>query len=654
MCGITGYFLKAPGASAATLIAMSSSIKHRGPDDEGFVFVNTKTNKHKTYSSQVSPSEVTARLPQLAANSSVGSHEVALAQVRYSIIDLSSNGHQPMWSDCGKACITFNGEIYNYIELRDELIQQDYVFSTKSDTEVFLAGYLAWGDGVFAKLNGFFAVAIYDVRKKSVLLARDRLGVAHMYFNRDSDRGIYWASEIKALRAAGCVNDTAIDISALTDFIIYNRRDRGGTFWHGAEDFPPGHYIWLENGGEWRPQRYWSLPNTRWRRNDISIAESVSGLADVLTDSLEIRLRADVPIAFELSGGMDSSALVGLAAGRLGRSFTTCTIEFPQAHSNEEPFARLVAQRYQEQIDYRVVKPPLEHFWEEANDFIWLQEEPFHAPNLHTNQALRRMLKKDGIDVVITGAAGDEMLAGYAADYLGPYLRHLLAKGEIRKCARELVSNCEVPMHKGLVGLMLDMVLSEERRSIFGKWRTGEYQLLTKVLSTCVIDAPLRLPSQMAGASFHGRTLNNMTHRLMNYWLRSGAKSDYGIPIEARAPFLDYKVVEYCCQLPPEYLIHDGWHKFVLRKAVESYLPDEVVWRRQKMGFPFPYREWLRANKEIAFKNSQGVDCPYIEITALFQYYDELVKIAPVTLWRLLSVILWWRRVIENREIQAL
>jgi asparagine synthase (glutamine-hydrolysing) len=217
--------------------------------------------------------------------------------------------------------------------------------------------------------------------------------------------------------------------------VIFGNRDRGGTFWRGIEDFPPGHYAWLDNSKEWRPHRYWSLPKSRWKSDDISFEEASTGLADVLSSSLELRMRADVDIAFELNGGMDSSALVGLAAGRLGKRLTTCTAEFSEAHSNEEPFARLVAQRYPDQIDYRVMKPSSDSFWKEASDFVWLQEEPFHAPNLHTNQVLRRGFKERGIDVVITGAAGDEMLAGYAADYLPSYLRYLLAERRLGRFA---------------------------------------------------------------------------------------------------------------------------------------------------------------------------------------------------------------------------
>lgn len=651
MCGISGYLVHKPLTSSRQLSAMSASIYHRGPDDEGLVFINMDTSTSATYSSARSPAKIQSLWPMLQSSQLVASHHVGLSQVRYSIIDLSPDGHQPMWSACGNVCLTFNGEIYNYLELREELIQAGFRFRTRSDTEVLVYAYLAWGDKVFSKLNGFFALALYDKRRNAVLLGRDRLGVAHLYFHRHSDQSIFWASEIKALLASGCVDRTSIDDAAVADFLLFNKRDRGGTFWRGVEDFPPGHYAWVALGVEFQPKRYWSLPATRWSVANLSRDAAATGLRDLLTEALRLRLRADVPIGFELSGGMDSSALVGLAAGRLGEKLTSYTVEFEEAHSNEEPFARAVAQRYPQNIDYRVIKQPKESFWEEADRFVWIQEEPFHAPNLHTNQYLRRMMKADGAHVVITGAAGDEMLAGYAGDYLGPFLRHLLATGQLRRFYSEISQNSEITAGQSLKGLLADLFLTEENRALRGMARTGELGLLEKVLPENVFSVPLRCPSAPVGKTFHGRTMANMTHRLMNYWLRSGAKSDYGIPIESRAPFLDYRVVEYCCQLPPEYLISGGWHKHVLRLAVKDYLPEQVVWRRQKMGFPFPYREWLIASRAVAEKNATGIDCPYINTKALFAHYDDFVKTTPVTLWRLLSVLLWWRRVIENREI---
>lgn len=653
MCGISGFFLfKEQRDLSNQLAIMSDAIRHRGPDDEGFVFVNIDSGHAETYSSSRSPASVAKRWP-LLMDSGIPPHHVGLAQVRYSIIDLTEGGHQPMWSACGQICLTFNGEIYNYLELRQELKQLGYQFCTQSDTEVLLTGYLAWGEKVFKRLNGFFAIALFDRRKSAVLLARDRLGKAQLYLARHSDRSVYWASEIKALLSAGCVDRSRIDAAAISDFLLFNRRDRTGTFWTEAEDFPPGHFAWLGRNGTWNPCPYWTLPASRLGIEDLSAQEAAIGLRDLLGDALRIRLRADVPIAFELSGGMDSSALVGLAAGLLGEKFTAYTVEFPQAHSNEEPFARTVATRFPQQINYRVIKFPQDHFWEEADRFVWQQEEPFHAPNLQTNQHLRTLLKQNGAHVVITGAAGDEMLAGYSGDYMPPFLRHLLKHGEWNLFVQELKTNTELTPFRGLKGLLLDSILSEENRARISRWRSGEWELLAQVLPREIMANPSHRPSTPNEKTFHGRTLANMTYRAMNYWLRSGGKSDYGIPIESRAPFLDYRVVEYCCRLPPEYLIHSGWHKNVLRMAVKDYVPEQVLWRRQKMGFPFPFREWLLESKKKVRHNIYDIDCPHVDTRSLLVIYDKFVRVAPITLWRLISLALWWRRVIEGRPIHS-
>lgn len=650
MCGITGYFL-AKATTNSPILKMSAAIAHRGPDDEGFLLADVQSCPGHTYSSIRSPSLIQDRWPPLTDGAVTPPHQLAMSQVRYSIIDLSPGGHQPMWSACGNVCLTFNGEIYNFVELREELKGLGHQFRTSSDTEVLLYGYVEWGESVFQHLNGFFAVAIYDKKRKAVLLGRDRIGKAHLYFTHRPGDSFYWASEIKSLIAAGRVHHDSIDIASIADFILFNRRDRGGTFWRDAQDFPPAHFAWIDHSCIFRPIRYWALPAGRLSVKDLSENEASTGLANILADALNVRLRADVPVGFELSGGMDSSALVGLAAGRLQRNFKTYTIEFEEAHSNEEPYARVLANRYPTNIDYRVIKPPREEFWLEANDFVWLQEEPFHAPNLHTNQRLRREMKADGAHVVITGAAGDEMLAGYPADYQIPYLRHLLGSANISGFVAELFANTEVKPGQAIKSLMIDMLLSQEQRALAGKRRSGELRMLNSILAPAVLNSPLNNPSTRAENSFHGRTLANMTHRLMNYWLRSGPKADYGIPIETRAPFLDYRVVEFCTQLPPEYLIHHGWHKHVLRNAVEPYVPSEVVWRRNKMGFPFPYREWLLASRAIVEKNIGDVDCPFISVGAFRDNYERMVAIAPVTLWRVLSTLLWWRRVIEERSI---
>lgn len=651
MCGIAGYFVS-ESRRVTPILAMAASIEHRGPDDEGFMLADVMTQQCHTFASAKSPRSIKQLYPVFDAGKFIPKHHLALAQVRYSIIDLSPNGHQPMWSKCGRFCIIFNGEIFNYIELRELLKKTGRIFLTQSDTEVLLQAYMEWGVQMFNYLNGFFAFAIYDVHRKQVLLGRDRIGKAHLYIARDGDE-VYWASEIKALIRARKVDTRKIDSSAVADFIIYGRRDRAGTFWDGVLDFPPGHYVWLGHDTKFNPVRYWSLPSTRKSIQDIGLDEASAGLRELLIDALALRLRADVPIGFELSGGMDSSALVGLAAGAMGQKIRTYTIKFDEVHSDEEPYARAVAQRYPDLIDYTVIKPPQDEFWQAANRFVWEQEEPFHAPNLHTSQAMQRLIKEHGAHVVISGAAGDEMLAGYAGDYMGPYLRHLLGKGSIASFLKALHASTEISPVQSLKGLLWDVVWSQEQRAVMGKRKIGEFMLLKSVLSPELLDVKIMGLSTKAEDSFHGRTVANMTHRLMNYWLRSGMKSAYGIPIEIRAPFLDYRVVEYCTTLPPEYLIHDGWHKYVLRKSVEQFLPAEVVWRSNKMGFPFPYREWLTSSKSNVLANVFDLNCPFINLSEFLKYYDRFIVVAPVTLWRLISVLLWWKCVVMGEEVVA-
>ncbi len=653
MCGIAGYSVLDASQSGALIHAMSASIRHRGPDDEGFAFFNRATQAGEAYASTRSPRVVKCELQELRPTHQVSAHHTALAHVRYSIIGPGAGGHQPMWSSCSNVCLTFNGEVYNYVELREELAARGMVFRGDSDTEVLLAGYLAWGEEVFERVNGFFAVALYDRRKRATLLARDRLGKAHLYLKRDRNGTVFWASEIKALIAAGVVSNDCIDTRAVADFIFFNRRDQRGTLWADVEDFPPGHLAWVAPQRVFRPQAYWMLPHGRLRRADLSQREAAHGLRERLVEALRIRLRADVPIGFELSGGMDSSALVGLAAADLDARFSAYTIDFDTPGASETGYARQVAARYPNHIEHRVLRPTKMSFWEDADRFVWEQEEPFHAPNLHANQQLRRTLKAEGAHVVISGSAGDELLAGYASDYLAPFLRHLLARGEMSRFLQELYRNTELSAWRAVKRLLADLLLSEGARILYAKKRSGEGALLAKVVSEDVASASKGIVSPASDKSFSTRVRANMTYRKMNYWLRSGAKANYGIPIEARAPFLDFRVVEYCMQLPPEYLIVDGWHKHLLRMAVDDILPRDVVWRRNKMGFPFPWTEWLVASRRVVERNLKGIDCPYVRGHKLMEAYENLASRAPTTLWRLISVSLWWRRVVERREILA-
>lgn len=401
MCGIAGFQTNLNG-SVKTILAMNNAVSHRGPDDGGFVLIDTTNRTTHDFASTASPRSIRSKLPILEHAQEL-KFDAALSHTRYSIIDLSSAGHQPMWDSESSICITFNGEIYNHIELREELQSHGLHFVSNSDTEVIIQGYKLWNVGVLNRLNGFFAIALYDRSLNKILLARDRLGKADLYYHQKADHAVYWASEIKAILCSTGIQRSAVDPIAVADFILNGRRDRHGTFWSDIKDFPPGSYAWIRTNKDLCFERFWFPDLKRLKSTDLTVHEAASGMVERLEKSLAIRLRADVPIGFELSGGLDSSALVGIAAGILSKNISTYTVKFEESHSNEEPFARMVADRYPNLIDYKVLIPPKSDFWESSDDFVDVQDEPFHSPNLQTNQSIRRLFKSSGVGVVITG-----------------------------------------------------------------------------------------------------------------------------------------------------------------------------------------------------------------------------------------------------------
>jgi asparagine synthase (glutamine-hydrolysing) len=266
---------------------------------------------------------------------------------------------------------------------------------------------------------------------------------------------------------------------------------------------------------------------------------------------------------------------------------------------------------------------------------------------------MQKLIKNDGAGVIMSGAAGDEVLAGYSYEYLTPFLSYLLTSGKLREFYTEIVSNSERSAISSLKDLSVSMFLNSEQRQWLKMHRKGELDLIEKTVSHGVMESARAIERYRCDERFVGRVRDNLTHRLMNYWLRSSAKSVYCIPVELRAPFLDYEVVEFCSHLPPEYLIKKGWHKYLLRRAMVSDLPKEVVWRRNKMGFPFPISEWLVESKTIIGKNICDVDCPFVKSGALMAEYDNLVAVAPLTLWRIVMVALWWRRVVTGQRLSV-
>jgi asparagine synthase (glutamine-hydrolysing) len=645
MCGISGYFLtNTVETSVEKILRMTRIIAHRGPDDEGLTLISPESS----HAIDLTTADSAKGVPhyQCAEADNRAPHRIAFGARRFSIVDISPAGHQPFWSHDRRVCVAFNGEIYNYVELRQELETLGHGFYTNSDTEVLVESYKRWGADCFRRFNGFWALSLYDMEKRAMLLARDRHGKAPLYITK-TPNGLLWSSEIKGIFAAMGSSDYAVRDQAVSDFILHGWRDVfHETFYDGIATFPNGAYAWIEPDGGYRPQKYWMLPQQRMKERDVSPDEAIEKFRDLLDDAIKIRLRADVPVGFELSGGMDSSAIVGLAA-QTRIALHAFTVSFSGTGYDEEPFARKLVERYQDHINYTVLQPPEDDLFEQADEYIKLMEEPFHSPNMLTNQGIWREMSKAGIRVSMNGAAGDEVLAGYAGDYYIPYLRSLLREKRFSRFTKEFIS------------------FSEHRPGYFGiDYLRRIYRLLParlRVLSnspTAIPSSadPFIKPSQvqdLAGPSWniHQRLIDNMGDWRMNYWLRSGNQSSMGVPVEVRAPFLDYRVVDFAFTLPVSYLIRDGWLKWILRESVKDVLPPEVVWRRNKLGFPFPYTEWLLASRKRFFAMIGSLDCPYIDLPNLHAAYSDLSRHNPVYLWRIMSVALWWKKMVQGDRL---
>jgi asparagine synthase (glutamine-hydrolysing) len=625
MCGIAGIIdLNGDRIDPFTLVKMNTAIRHRGIDDEGYLLIDQKTEQYVSFCGVDSPPEIKRTFAKPHEIGTGMTPNIGLAQRRFSIIDLTSRGHQPFFTNDHSCCIVFNGEIYNYIELRKTLMDTGCIFHTSSDTEVLAEAYRVWGTGCFDKLNGFWAVAIYDFSRRQLILSRDRIGKKPLYWTKQGTR-IYFASEIKALlqvqEIARCkhVNETAA-----YRWLAYGLRDiEESTLFEDIYSLPAASWSMIDSAFPNNTKRFWQVPCERMTEQDVSVSEASRTIRDILRDAVRIRLRSDVSWAVELSGGLDSSTLVAMASELHAEPFRTYTVRFPDKEWNEEPFARSVANKFN--VDYQVLESPLDNFWSQILPFTFLQEEPYHAPNLQTNQVMWTLMRAVDTKVSLNGAAGDELFAGY-----GSYFQSAQRENWKKKRLKNFVNNA--------------LYWSEERRiggGIFESLKSlASASPMIRRIYRMIQNSPLQdfiklhaVNQPMVEKQLAQVLWSDMTNTKMPYWMRSGDKTYMGVPFEVRAPFLDYRLIEYVFQLPTTYLIRDGWHKWILRESMKGLLPEDVLWRKRKMGFPFPFPRFYKDNErilELIFNEAQN---PHMDCRKMGRFKHN---------WKLVSFILWY------------
>jgi asparagine synthase (glutamine-hydrolysing) len=628
MCGIAGIIdLDRKAIEPGLLLAMNQAIAHRGPDDEGYVLIDQAASRLRHYAGPTSPEEIRIRFPVLRPGPPAEGFNIALGHRRFSIIDLSSAGHQPFFDPAQECCVVFNGEIYNYVEVRDELVAKGFTFRTQSDTEVLLAAYKCWGLDCFEKLNGFWAVALYDSKKQALVLSRDRIGKKPLYWTKVGSR-VYFASEIKALLQVPEIYERRrVNEAAASDWLVYDTKDLDcSTCFDGIYSLASGSWSLVDASFPNHSKRFWKVPEERLAERDISVQEACGRLRQVCEDAVRIRLRCDVPLSVELSGGLDSSVVLALAAQIYPGQITTYTIRFPDEQYNEEPFARSVAQRYG--VDYRVLDSPTENFWCQILPFTYLQEEPYHSPNMHTSQVIWSLMRASGTKVLLSGSGGDENFAGYGI-YFDSHHRDNLMQGRVDRYLINAWLNSEAQskfasLSAPLIQLSKEAIKQYAPRELVNRFRTEGWPFYF---------TGKRYPRSLYPMSASEALYGYMTNLLMPYWLRSGDKVVMGMPIEPRCPLLDYRIIELAFRLPVTYLIRNGWRKWILRKAMEDLLPEDVVWRKKKMGFPFPYGSFREENDAIMETVLDRASNPFIDLSQ-----KQSLKQS----WKAMSFVLWY------------
>jgi asparagine synthase (glutamine-hydrolysing) len=516
---------------------------------------------------------------------------VALGHRRLSIIDTTHAAGQPMEAPDSQMFLAFNGEIYNYIELRNELIKRGHCFRTRSDTEVLLTALREWGEEALQKLNGMFAFALWDERSRRLLVARDRFGEKPLFIARGQLGTVVFASEMKAALAHPLIS-YSINEKALQAFSVGSWYEDGeATFFRSIDRLPPAHAAWFrEDGSEERRWRYWK-PDYTAINFDIKPRAAVERFAELLERSVRLRLRADVPIGSSLSGGLDSSVIVGYLTRERGHStFTQNTFSavFPNdpTMSEDKEVEEVVAHTG---VNSYSVAPDPNRLMNECRLLHWHQEEPFLSASIYLQWCVSRLARQHGTVVLMDGQGADELLAGYQFYFPQRQLDLLdlgqtgLALRETEKFSRRLRNASS--KYRGAHRRFNDSValpVDELRKHVNRRTSVSQFTYLGGV-------APA-VPGSRLRRTISEALLYNSLPMLLRY----ADRNSMAFSRESRLPFLDYDLVDFCISLPDSYFVRNGWQKWILRMAAGKLVPESIRWRADKVGYAAPLDFWLR------------------------------------------------------------
>jgi asparagine synthase (glutamine-hydrolysing) len=585
MCGITGILLKDgaphPDQQSALMNAikkMTASLEHRGPDEQ-----RCWINQNKS---------------------------LALGHARLSIIDLSEAASQPMHytafqetEEIERYTITYNGELYNYLEIKSTLLSNGYHFKSNSDTEVILAAYDFWREDCLQQFDGMFALAIWDQKTQTIFCARDRFGEKPFYYYFD-DKQFVFASEMKALWSIGIekkMNDKML-ANYLALGYLQNADDKKQTFYDDITALSPAHFIQIHLPTfSYELVEYWKLDKDLIV--DVNEKDAIEKFSYLFEQSVKRRLRCDVSIGSSLSGGIDSSSILATMSKFIpAAQLKTYSAVFPSFEKDESAYIDVITKKLNIK-NYQVV-PDADGLLSEFKKICYHQEEPFSSSSIYAQYKVFELAKNNHTRVLLDGQGADETIAGYHK-YIHWYIQQLLERKKIGRAFKEknIFNNNQTPVRWGLNNILATFLPAHASIHL-------EHKEVNKILSNPDLDASfVRSIRGHEWEGIHKPIITKLNDILyfntmslgLEELLRFADKNSMAHGLEVRLPFLSHELVSLVFSLPAQYKIHEGYTKWVLRKSMQSAVPEKILWRKDKIGYEPPQAQWMKNDKLIDY-----------------------------------------------------
>ncbi len=613
MCGINGFVGK--NIKPKEVIKKMNKITvHRGPDNSSYKIFNLNNTKN-----------------------------VALGHNRLSIIDLSASANQPFISEDGKYCMVYNGELYNYIELKNELKEIGLEFTTNSDTEVIFNAILYWGINAFEKFNGMWAIAFFDLTKNELILSRDRFGEKPLYYCIENNE-LYFSSEIKAILEVS--NKKEINKLTLNRYLVNGSLDSTNeTFFKNVNKVPASTYSVIELSKDLKDLNfisYWDITSLIEKdTKNIDENRSIEEFRNLFNDSVNIRLRSDVNVGTLLSGGLDSSTITFEMSKNIDKLDILSSVSSDEKYS-EEKFINIVSKSVNVEPKKVNLDDDPKKIFDLMEKVIWHNDEPIPSFSVIAHYLLMEKSYENNIKVILSGQGADELLGGYQKYYIY-YIIELLKS---KKYLKFLLESFNYIFNSGLIK---QFSLKEANRYLpsFLKRKIKKTDYRTKSLKE--LDSKVEKLNKVV--SVKERQIMDLMKYSVPVLTHYEDRMSMAYSREIRLPFLDFRLVEYTMSLPLSLKMRKGWTKWILRKAFEGKLPNEIVWRKDKKGFTTPQEKWFREDLKNEIENLFNEDLlvdkhGLMEQSKIKQFYKEFLndkKIWYKEVFNIIAVEIWLR-----------